>query len=47
MTFPPSYEDIIELALPDGDLLHSEDTDVYTSKLGGRPVWLHALERCP
>ena len=42
MTFPPSYEDIIELALPDGDLLHSEDTDVYTSKLGGRAVWLHA-----
>ena len=42
MTFPPSHEDIIELALPDGDLLHSDDTDVYTSKLGGRPVWLTA-----
>ena len=41
MTFPPSYEDIIELALPDGALLPSEDTDVYTSKLGGRPVWLN------
>lgn len=41
MTFPPSYEDIIELALPDGTLLPSEDTDVYTSKLGGRPVWLN------
>lgn len=40
MTLPPSYEDIIELALPDGALLPSEDTDVYTSKLGGRPVWL-------
>lgn len=42
MTFPPSYEHIIELALPDGDLLHCDDTDVYTSKLGGRPVWLNA-----
>ena len=42
MTFPPSYEDIIELALPDGDLLHCDDTDVFTSKLGGRAVWLHA-----
>jgi hypothetical protein len=41
MTLPPSYEDIIELALPDGSLLPSEDTDVYTSKLGGRPVWLN------
>lgn len=41
MTFPPSYEDIIELALPDGDLLHCDDTEVFTSKLGGRPVWLH------
>ena len=38
MTLPPSHEDIIELALPDGALLPSEDTDVYTSKLGGRPV---------
>lgn len=40
MTLPPSYEDIIELALPDGALLPSEDTEIYTSKLGGRPVWL-------
>ena len=42
MTFPPCYEDIIELALPDGDLLHSDDTDAFTSKLGGRAVWLQA-----
>lgn len=41
MTLPPSYEDIIELALPDGALFPSEDTDVYTSKLGGRPIWLN------
>lgn len=42
MTFPPCYEDIIELGLPDGALLPCDDTDVYTSKLGGRPVWLNA-----
>jgi len=42
MTLPPCFEDIIELALPDGDLLASEDTDLYTSKLGGRPIWLNA-----
>jgi pre-rRNA-processing protein TSR4 len=41
VTIPPCFEDIIELALPDGDLLASEDTDIYTSKLGGRPVWLN------
>lgn len=42
MTLPPSYEDIIELALPDGNLLPCDDTEVFTSKLGGRPVWLNA-----
>lgn len=42
MTFSPPHEDIIELALPDGDLLHCDDNEVYTSKLGGRPVWMTA-----
>ena len=41
MTLPPSYEDIIELALPNGPLLFNEDNEVFTSKLGGRPVWLN------
>lgn len=38
---PPCFEDIIELALPDGSLMPSDDTDVYTAKLGGKPVWLN------
>lgn len=41
MTLPPSYDDIIELALPDGDLLDCDDNEIFTSKLGGKPIWLH------
>ncbi|KAI8394192.1 programmed cell death protein 2 [Radiomyces spectabilis] len=28
------------LALPDGELEEADDTDVYTTKLGGKPIWL-------
>lgn len=35
-------EDIIELALPDGNMPLEDDTDLFTSKLGGRPLWLPA-----